>query len=92
MRTQYNHSRASRECGFKIILPLTKSRFISYILEHISELTAMMTSITGFTGKEYVGGSRILILADDEKNETIFSFANKGGVQAVEKKGVDQDL
>lgn len=32
-------------------------------LKQIGELTATMTSMTGFTGKEYVGDSRILTLA-----------------------------
>ena len=60
-------------------------------LKQISELTAKMTAMTGFTGKEYVGGSRILTLADEEKKETSLSAANKGGVQTGERKKVDQD-
>ena len=39
-------------------------------LKQISELTATMTSMTGFTGKAYVGESRILTLATDNIKKT----------------------
>lgn len=36
-------------------------------LQQISELTKKMTSMTGFTSREYVGGSRLLVFTDKDR-------------------------